>query len=92
MAASALGFIGPAAKEAIPALLEVMRRDPYSPVPQALERMGSAALAALPDLAEGLSSDSPLFRYSAVRAINRIALKPGKRIVRTSKRGVNVLW
>jgi HEAT repeat protein len=88
-----LGCVGPAARQAVPALIEVLKRDPTSLAPQVLGQLGSAAAEAIPSLRAALDSDSASLRLAAARALKTIWPSPGKRIVRIPSNGCGeALW
>jgi HEAT repeat protein len=75
-AALTLGSLGPAANDAIPALVQLLR-DPESAVrwagAAALGRIGPAAKDATPALAEILNDPDQIVRWASVTALDQIA-------------------
>lgn len=76
-AASALADLGPKAKEAVPELAELVRRDPAPAVRKeaasALGRIGREAASATPALTEALQSKELEVRRAAAQALSRVA-------------------
>src|SRR5207248_144977 len=77
MAASALKDLGPAARGAVPAVVEVMRKDPESQerwgAAGLLGHLGAAARDAVPALLEAAKDKDQWVRQGAAFALYRIA-------------------
>jgi lysophospholipase L1-like esterase len=77
-AAWSLGNLQEAARDAVPALVAAINEDETSAVVAgALARIGPAAEAAVPSLAEALRSPDPGRRWRAARALGRIGPRAG---------------
>lgn len=71
-AARALGGMGPAAKEAIPGLVENLRRDQPDERRETIDALGLIGPDAAPALGEALGSDQALVRAGAALALAQI--------------------
>jgi HEAT repeat protein len=75
-AVRALGAIGPAAADAVPELVRILRDEPTRVVrveaSHALSKMGPAARSAVPALAEALADKEPLVRMNAVMTLSKL--------------------
>lgn len=78
-AAGALGKIGPAAQEAVPALKLTLKSDRHPKVraeaAEALLRIGKAALAATPEMVAALGDEDPNVRKMLVVALHRLGYR-----------------